>query len=181
MTAKPPLWKTFVVFLLPMMASNILQALSGTLNNTYLGQMAGVDALAAASAVFPVSFFFISFIMGMSSGAVVLVGQAWGAGDGGRAKAVVGTTLAATAGAGIVIALLGGIFAHQIMSLLGKWRKIAPCVTPTALAISCVVTLSTLCSPASSTAALMISSWRSSADSRCLGSLISCFPCSVFH
>ncbi len=119
MTAKPPLWKTFVVFLLPMMASNILQALSGTLNNIYLGQMAGVDALAAASAVFPVSFFFISFIMGMSSGAVVLVGQAWGAGDGGRAKAVVGTTLAATAGAGVVIALLGGIFAHQIMSLLG--------------------------------------------------------------
>jgi len=44
----PPLWKTFLVFLAPMMLSNILQSLFGTINNIYLGQMIGVDALAAA-------------------------------------------------------------------------------------------------------------------------------------
>jgi len=119
MTPTPPLWKRFVVLLMPMMASNILQALSGTLNNIYLGQMAGVDALAAASAVFPLSFFFIAFVMGVSSGAMVLIGQAWGAGDGERARAVTGTALAATVIAGIVIAIFGGIFARQLMLMLG--------------------------------------------------------------
>jgi Na+-driven multidrug efflux pump len=37
-----------LVFLAPMMLSNILQSLFGTINNIYLGQMIGVDALAAA-------------------------------------------------------------------------------------------------------------------------------------
>ena len=45
-----------LLFLLPMMASNILQALFGTINNIYLGQMIGVDALAAVTVFFPVMF-----------------------------------------------------------------------------------------------------------------------------
>ena len=44
-----PLWKTFIAFLGPMLLSNILQSLSGTLNNVYVGQMLGVGALAARS------------------------------------------------------------------------------------------------------------------------------------
>ena len=42
-----PLWKTFAVFLGPLVLTNMLQALSGTLNNIYVGQMLGVGALAA--------------------------------------------------------------------------------------------------------------------------------------
>ena len=41
--------------------------------------MIGVDALAAVSVFFPVMFFLISFIIGLGSGATVLIGQAWGA------------------------------------------------------------------------------------------------------
>ena len=48
-----PLWKTFLFFLAPMLLSNILQSLSGTLNNIYVGQMLGVGALAAVSSFFP--------------------------------------------------------------------------------------------------------------------------------
>ena len=81
MSNTTPLWKTFLVFLAPMMLSNILQSLFGTINNVYLGQMIGVDALAAVSVFFPVMFFFIAFVMGLSSGATVLIGQAWGAGE----------------------------------------------------------------------------------------------------
>ena len=47
------LWKSFVVFLAPMMLSNVLQSLFGTINNIYLGQMIGVEALAAVSLLFP--------------------------------------------------------------------------------------------------------------------------------
>ncbi|MEY2337586.1 MATE family efflux transporter, partial [Acinetobacter baumannii] len=41
------LWKTFFVFLLPLIATNILQNLSGTINTIFVGQMMGVDAIAA--------------------------------------------------------------------------------------------------------------------------------------
>lgn len=74
-----PTWKIFLIFLVPMMLANVLQSLSGTLNNIFLGQMIGVQALAAASAFFPVLLFLISFVMGLGAGASVLIGQAWGA------------------------------------------------------------------------------------------------------
>lgn len=47
------LWKTFFVFLLPLIATNILQNLSGTINTIFVGQMMGVDAIAAVSVFSP--------------------------------------------------------------------------------------------------------------------------------
>lgn len=40
------------VFLLPLIATNILQNLSGTINTIFVGQMMGVDAIAAVSVFF---------------------------------------------------------------------------------------------------------------------------------
>ena len=42
-----PLWQRFLIFLVPLMVSNILQAMSGTINSIFVGQLVGVDALAA--------------------------------------------------------------------------------------------------------------------------------------
>jgi putative MATE family efflux protein len=112
-----PMWKTFLMFLVPMMMANILQSLSGTLNNIYLGQMIGVQALAAASAFFPLMLFLISFVMGLGSGASVLIGQAWGAKQPERVRAIAGTTLTVGVIGGLTVALFGGTFAHL---LLGK-------------------------------------------------------------
>jgi Na+-driven multidrug efflux pump len=101
-----------------MMLSNILQSLSGTVNNIYLGQMIGVDALAAVSVFFPVLFFFIAFIMGLSSGSTVLIGQAWGAGEIDKVKAVAATTLTIGILCSATIALFGGLFSRQLMVAL---------------------------------------------------------------
>jgi putative MATE family efflux protein len=113
-----PLWKTFLVFLGPMMLSNVLQSASGTLNNVFLGQMIGVQALAAATVFFPVMFFLISFVIGMGAGSSVLIGQAWGAQDRDKVKAVAGTALTLSIGAGLLIAVVGGLFAHHLMVFL---------------------------------------------------------------
>src|SRR5438445_8618356 len=64
----PSLWKTFLVFLAPLMLSNALQSLFGTVSNALLGQMIGVDALAAVSVFFPVTFVLFAFVMGLSTG-----------------------------------------------------------------------------------------------------------------
>jgi putative MATE family efflux protein len=114
----PPLWRTFLVFLAPMMLSNVLQSLFGTINNVYLGQMIGVDALAAVSVFFPAMFFFIAFVMGLSSGATVLIGQAWGAGEPDKVKAVAGTTLTIALLLAAMIAVFGGLFSRQLLIAL---------------------------------------------------------------
>ncbi len=116
--AQSPTWKIFLAFLAPMMLANILQSLSGTLNNIYLGHMIGVQALAAASSFFPVFLFLISFVMGLGAGASVLIGQAWGARQPERVRAVAGTTLTVGILAGLIVALFGGTFAHILLERL---------------------------------------------------------------
>ncbi|MDA9449365.1 MATE family efflux transporter [Bradyrhizobium ottawaense] len=118
MSVPKPLWTTFLRFLAPLMLSNALQSLFGTVSNVYLGQMIGVDALAAVSVFFPVMFFLFAFVMGLSTGATVLIGQAFGAGEHGRIKSVVGTTLAIGLLLSISVALIGGLFSRQLMMAL---------------------------------------------------------------
>ncbi|MGY8632815.1 MATE family efflux transporter [Bradyrhizobium sp. 14AA] len=118
MSNATPLWKTFLRFLAPLMLSNALQSLFGTVSNVYLGQMIGVDALAAVSAFFPVMFFLFAFVMGLSTGATVLIGQAYGAGEHGRIRNVVGTTLAVGLLLSLSVALVGGIFSRPLMVML---------------------------------------------------------------
>ena len=102
-----------------MLLSNLLQSLSGTLNNVYVGQMIGVGALAAVSSFFPIMFFFIAFTIGLGAGASVLIGQAWGAGDVAKVRAVAGTTLSVGIAFGLLVALFGGAFTVPLLKLLG--------------------------------------------------------------
>jgi putative MATE family efflux protein len=115
----PPLWKTYLLFLAPMVLSNFLQSMSGTLNSIYIGQMLGTQALAAVSGMFPIVFFFIALVIGLGAGAGVLIGQAYGAGETGKVKAIAGSTLLLGAIIGLVAAVLGSIFARQALQGLG--------------------------------------------------------------
>jgi putative MATE family efflux protein len=124
MTARPrpaqgPLWRTYLVFLVPMVLSNILQGLSGTINGIFIGQMLGTHALAAVSGMFPVVFFFLSLVIGLGAGASVLIGQAWGAQDTGKVRAIAGTALTLGAGIGLAAAVFGSLFTQQMLELLG--------------------------------------------------------------
>ncbi len=113
------LWKTFFIFLMPLIATNILQNLSGTINTIFVGQMMGVNAIAAVAVFFPILFFLMAFVIGLSAGATVLVGQAWGAQNIEKVRCVVGSTLFMTLIGGSMIALLGVVFAKHILLALG--------------------------------------------------------------
>ena len=127
--APPVLWRVYLAFLVPMIISNILQALSGTVNNIYLGQLLGVGAMASVSAFFPVLFFLISFMIGLGAGASVLIGQAWGAREPERVKAVAGTTLTIGLCAGLLVAVFGGTFTEPMLRALGTPADILPGAT----------------------------------------------------
>lgn len=126
MTMARPFWQTFLLFLLPLMAANILQALSGTINNIFLGQMIGVHALAAASVFFPIMFLFISLLFGISAGTAVLIGQAHGAGNTQRIKAITGAVLSLVVVLGSVIGVAATLFAGELLTVLGTPADIFP-------------------------------------------------------
>ncbi len=111
-----PLWRTFLVFLGPMVLANILQSLSGTINSVFIGQMLGVQALAA---FFPVMFLFIAFVIGLGAGSSVLIGQAYGARMHDKLRAIAGTAMCIGLLFGAVVALFGGLFTEPLMRLLG--------------------------------------------------------------
>ncbi len=125
----PPLWRSYLAFLVPMILSNILQALSGTVNNIYLGQMLGVQAMASVSAFFPVLFLLIAFMIGLGSGAAVLIGQAWGAREVDRVRAIAGTTLTVGLCAGLLVAVFGGTYTEIMLRALGTPVDILPGAT----------------------------------------------------
>jgi putative MATE family efflux protein len=114
-----PLWLGLLSFLMPLIGSNLLQALGGTVGNIYLGRMIGVSALAAVAGFFPLLFFMISFLFGLANAATVLIGQSFGAGEIERVRAIAGTSVTINVVVGLVLAVLGAIFAPHVLRLLG--------------------------------------------------------------
>ncbi len=112
------MWRLFLVFLIPLMLSNALQSASQTVASIYLGRLIGVNALAAVSAVFPIIFLLISFIIGLSSGSTVLIGQAFGAKDEHSMKRVAATTLTVSLGLGVVLGLIGALATRPLLELV---------------------------------------------------------------
>jgi putative MATE family efflux protein len=114
-----PLWRVFLLFLTPMVLANILQGLSGTINGIFIGQMLGTRALAAVAGMFPIVFFFVSLVIGVGAGASILIGQAWGAREPHKVKAIAGTALGLGLVIGFTVAVLGGFFTDELLRLLG--------------------------------------------------------------
>jgi putative MATE family efflux protein len=114
-----PIWQSLAIFLVPLMLSNVLQSLGQTANSVYLGRMVGVKALASVSAIFPIVFFLISFLIGLGAGSSVLIGQAYGARDEHKVKQIAGTALALTLVLGVLVGGVGATFAHTMLAALG--------------------------------------------------------------
>ncbi|WMJ69622.1 MATE family efflux transporter [Stenotrophomonas sp. 24(2023)] len=114
-----PPWRSYLALLLPMTLTNALQLAAGTLDNVFLGHMIGTAAVAAAAAFFPVFFLLLALVMGLATGATVLVGQAWGGGRPEQARTVFGTAIALVLSLSLLVMLGGGLLAPQLLSALG--------------------------------------------------------------
>ncbi|MBE7121808.1 MATE family efflux transporter [Bacillus cereus] len=119
-----PIWKSMSMFLVPLLLSNVLQSVGQLFGMVVVGRWLGVNDLAAISAFFPLFFLLVSFVIGIGSGSSILIGQAFGAKNEERLKAIVGTTLTFTFIIGVVLAIIGSIFAMDIMHLMGTPENI---------------------------------------------------------
>jgi Na+-driven multidrug efflux pump len=113
-----PMWQILLVFLVPLMLSNVLQSASQTMASIWIGRLISTQALGAISAVFPIVFLLFSFVFGVSSGASVLVGQAFGARDIHKVKRIAGTVLGAALYLGIIVAVVGALGSVTVLGWL---------------------------------------------------------------
>ena len=113
-----PLWQAFLVFLGPMILANLLQSLSATASAFFIGQMLGTRALAAVAGVFPMLFVIVSLMVGIGAGGSVLIGQAWGANEPHKVKAIAGTAIALGLLLGAAVAVFGGFFTDAMLHVL---------------------------------------------------------------
>lgn len=118
-TAERSLPVRFLRFLGPLVLTNVLNALSGTLNIIFLGQLLGAASMAAAVGFFPAFMFLIAFVIGLGTGASVLVGQAHGAREPDKVREVAGAVLLGGVFMGALVGLAGAILAEPLMRWLG--------------------------------------------------------------
>lgn len=123
-TENKPIWRSMSMFLIPLLLSNVLQSLGQLFGMVVVGRWLGINDLAAISAFFPLFFLLISFVIGIGSGSSILIGQAFGARNEDRLKAIVGTTLTFTFVLGAILAVVGSMFAMDIMRLVGTPENI---------------------------------------------------------
>jgi putative MATE family efflux protein len=113
-----PIGKTLFLFSLPILFSNVLQSLNGSINSVWVGKFLGETALAATSNANIIMFFLLSLIFGISMAAVILVGQNLGAQKVDEAKRVVGTSATFFAIVSVIVGVAGVIFSPHILDLL---------------------------------------------------------------
>jgi putative MATE family efflux protein len=109
---------TLFFFTLPILASNVLQSLNGSVNSIWVGHYLGEAALTATSNANTILFFLLALVFGVGMAATILVGQSIGARDVAQAKRVVGTSATFFVGASIVIAVAGGAATGPLLAYM---------------------------------------------------------------
>lgn len=113
-----PIGKTLLLFALPTLGSNILQSLNGSINSIWVGRFLGEQALAATSNANIIMFLMFSAVFGFGMAATILIGQSMGRRDVQAARRAFGSAIGLVMGGALVIAILGWLFAPQILRLL---------------------------------------------------------------
>ena len=75
------IWKSILLFSLPLIAGNILQQLYNTADSLIVGQFVGDAALASVGMSGTIAFFLMAFMWGASTGSGVVIARYYGAKD----------------------------------------------------------------------------------------------------
>lgn len=105
-------------FVMPMLLGSVFQQLFNVVDTWVIGNYVGKEALGAVGASFPIIFVLISLIVGISSGATVIISQYFGAKNNHMVKLTIDTTMVFLFWAAIIITVVGIVFSRQIFILI---------------------------------------------------------------
>lgn len=109
-----------LVFTIPLMFSGILQLLFNAADTIVVGRYAGAQALAAVGSTTSLINLMVNLFMGLSVGANILVSRYYGAKREQDISETVHTSVTVAVIAGVILAILGNIFAKPLLSLMGS-------------------------------------------------------------
>lgn len=124
-----PIGRTLLLFALPLLGSNVLQSLNGSVNAIWVGHYLGEAALAATSNANIILFFLLGIVFGIAMAATILVAQSVGAGRIDQAKRVIGTSAGFFAALSVLVAVCGFLATPFILDAM----RAAPEVRPLAI------------------------------------------------
>ena len=112
------IWKSILLFSLPLIGGNLLQQLYNTADSLIVGQFVGDAALASVGMSGTIAFFLMAFMWGASTGAGVLISRYFGAKDYPALSKAVHTTMVLSVIIGAIISALGIVLARPFLLLL---------------------------------------------------------------
>ena len=114
-----PILKTLLLFSVPMLISNVLQTLNGSINAIWVGRLIGESALAATANANIVMFLLFSAVFGFGMATTVRVGQYFGARDVDAARATFGTGVGFCTAIAALAGIVGWFFSPGLLEMLG--------------------------------------------------------------
>lgn len=118
--------KLIFKFAVPMVIGNLFLQLYNIVDSIIVGQILGTEALAAVGASFPIFYTLIAFIIGIGSGATVVISQYFGARNYDMVKKAISTIYIFMFLAGITLTIIGITFSNEIFDLLGLGDDVKP-------------------------------------------------------
>ena len=109
------IWKTILLFSLPLILGNLLQQTYNTIDSMIVGNYVGSNALAAVGSSTHLINLLISFSQGIAVGCGVLVSQSMGESNQKNMRLAVHTSLALAVAFGLLISIMGYIFAPWLL------------------------------------------------------------------
>ena len=113
------IWKQILRFFFPILLGSFFQQLYNTVDTIIVGRALGTEALASVGASGPILSLVYGFFIGISSGATVILSQAYGAGDRERVQKTLHTAMALALTLGVIITAAGILLAPQVLALIG--------------------------------------------------------------
>ena len=118
--------KLIFQFALPMLLGNVFQQLYNIVDSIIVGNFIGKEALAAVGASFPIIFTMIALIIGIASGATIVIAQFFGARDYQTIRKMIDTLFIFLFFASILVTFIGITFTEQILRIIQLPEEIIP-------------------------------------------------------
>lgn len=111
-------FKSIILFSIPLILGNFLQQMYNAVDSIIVGNYIGSDGLAAVGSSTPLISLLISFSIGISTGAGIIIAQFLGAKDKDKVQISVHTALGISVVLGLILSVVGVIYTPKILTLM---------------------------------------------------------------
>ena len=119
-------YRVITAFAMPIFLSQLFQQLYNTADAWMVGHYLGTEALAAVSSSGSLIFLLISFFVGASMGAGVVISRYFGAGNYTNVSRAVHTNVAVSLISGVLLSVVGVFLTPYILDWMGTDRDVLP-------------------------------------------------------